>query len=430
MHARWLSVLVVLSIAVPAQAQEAASQEPAPAEAAPPPHDEALTLRVATPDTPPSASRAEDERCAERAHERAAASVVRVESGTAVSSGFVVIDPSHVVTSFHTIRDGHSVRVVDPQGNARAARVVVTAQDDDLALLALASPLPAQALALAEAESLHVGMRVLAIGHPYVRGRDRVALGLRGEGLFDQSLSEGVVSALGPRSLATDAQLASGSVGGPYVDCGGRVLGAVSVATVGMQEHIFIGSSSVAIADLISRASSEESYGGRIRFTWGLGIAAAFEDPGWPMGLYGLIGLDVFDAFVLAGRFHYLRGESSPTGSALLSVLDQRWRGDAFVAWRQLVTFGPGMGFHFELGAGASVTSLEQRTRSGVIDTTGGVSTLRITEANLQRWAVRPMLVLNVEVGPLMIGYTVELDIDTGLSRYHVQHLFDLGARF
>jgi hypothetical protein len=88
------------------------------------------------------------------------------------------------------------------------------------------------------------------------------------------------------------------------------------------------------------------------------------------------------------------------------------------------------MGFHFELGAGASVTSLEQRTRSGLVDTSTGAPTLRIAEESRQRWAVRPMLVLNVEVGPLLIGYSVELDIDTSLGRYRVQHLFDLGARF
>jgi S1-C subfamily serine protease len=368
--------------------------------------------------------------CARTAHQHAGASVVRVESGTEVGSGFLVIDASHVVTAFRTVRDGHSVRVVDHGGNARNARVVATAPDDDLALLVLASALSAPPLSLADGETIVVGQSVLAIGHPYVRGRDRLALGIRGEGLFDQSLSSGIVSAVGPRSISTDAQLASGSVGGPLVDCEGRVLGAVSIATIGMDERIYVGASSVAIADLASRVSTEESYAGRIRLTWGLGIAAAFEDPGWPMGLWGLLGLDVFDVFVLAGRIHYLQSESSPTGSEVLSVFDQRYRGDAFVAWRQLVNVGPGMGFHFELGAGASVTSLHQRTRTGDIDVVSGDPTLRITETERQRWAVRPMLVLDVEVGPLFIGYSVELDIDTALSRYRVQHVFDLGARF
>jgi putative serine protease PepD len=438
MHAR-LRLLVtasVLALGASAHAQETAPSTPSSGDVvvaeAGPSTQAGDVAAAANADPPSTAARTagEDPRCAATANDRASESVVRVESGTAVGSGFVVLDATHVVTTFRTVRDGHGVRVVDHQGNPRNARVVATAPDDDLALLVLASPLAAPPLELAEPEALHVGMRIVAIGHPYVRGRDRLALGLRGEGLFAQSLSEGVVSALGPRALSTDAQLASGSVGGPYVDCQGRVVGAVSIATIGMDESIFVGASSAAIADLVSRAQTEEGYGGRIRFTWGLGIAAAFEDPGWPMGLWGLVGLDVYDVFVLAGRIHYLRGENSPTGSEVLYVLDQRFRGDAFVAWRQLVTVGPGMGFHFELGAGASVTSLEQRTRSGLIDSSSGTPTLRITEENRQRWAVRPMLVLNVEVGPLMIGYSVELDIDTALSRYRVQHVFDLGARF
>ncbi|MBX7194070.1 MAG: serine protease [Sandaracinaceae bacterium] len=427
----WGLGLVMLAVsfgARAAHAQEIATDAASSEQVATAPSETPALLRVAT--TGPQVETSRGVGCGEAAHTQAGASVVRVESGTAVGSGFVALDASHVVTSFRLVRDGHGTRVVDHEGNARSARVVVTAPDDDLALLVLASPLDVAPLALAEPESLAVGMPILAIGHPYVRGRDRLALGLRGEGLFEQSLSAGVVSALGPRSLSTDAQLASGSVGGPIVDCEGHVVGVVSIATVGMMERIYVGASTVAIDDLASRASSDEGYGGRISFTWGLGIATAFEDPGWPMGAWGLLGLDVYDVFVLAARLHYLRGEDNPTGSEVLSTLDQRYRGDAFVAWRQLVTFGPGMGFHFELGAGASVTSLEQRTRAGTIDDTGTAPVLRITETSRQRWAVRPMVVLNVEVGPLMIGYTVELDIDTALSRYHVQHLFDLGVRF
>lgn len=405
----------------PAISAPAASVEPAVSEA---------TVSVAPTPVPP----AEADLCAETAHDRASASVVRVESGTSVGSGFLVLDASHVVTSFRTVRDGHGVRVVDHAGNARGARVVVTAPDDDLALLALATPLSAEPLPVADVDGLRVGMRIVAIGHPYLRGRDQIALGLRGEGLFEQTLSEGVVSALGPRSLSTDARLASGSVGGPIVDCEGEVAGAVSVARVGMMEQVFLGASAVAIADLVSRAQHEEGYSGRIGPYFGIGIAAAFEDPGWPLGLYAMVGLNVLDSFVLAGRIHYLqRDDSPPSAEGVLSTSDQRYRGDAFVAWRQLVTFGPGAGFHFELGAGASVTSLHRRTRTATIDDSTGTAVLRTSDAEVQRWAVRPMLVLNVDVGPLMIGYTVELDVQSrsGLSDLlRIQHVFDLGARF
>lgn len=367
--------------------------------------------------------------CAEHAHAHATESVVRVQSGTAVGSGFVVLDASHVITSFQTIRDGHDIRVVDHEGNTRSARVIVTAPDDDLALLLLATPLAAEPLTTADA-SAHVGLHVIALGHPWLRSRDRISLGLRGEGLFEQTLSEGVVSAVGPRALQTDVQLAEGSAGGPLVDCEGRVVGAISIATLGMEQPIFVAASALAIDDLISRAAHEEGYGGRITPYFGLGLAAANEDPGMPVGLYGLVGINVFDSFVLAGRFHFLMQEDSPSGTEVLSVGQRRFRGDAYVGWRQLITLAPGTGFHFELGAGASVTSLHSRTRSGTIDNTGAMPVLRITDVELQRWAVRPMLVLNVDMGPFMIGYTIELDIDTSASRYHVQHVLDFGARF
>jgi hypothetical protein len=335
---------------------------------------------------------------------------MRVQSGTAVGSGFLVLDGSHVVTSFHTVRDGHEIRVVDHEGNTRSARIVVTAPDDDLALLLLATPLSAEPLAIAEPSSVHVGEHIVALGHPWIRTRDRISLGLRGEGLFEQTLSEGIVSAMGPRALQTDVQLAEGSVGGPVVDCEAHVVGAVSLAHLGMQAPIYVAASALAVNDLVSRA--------------------AHEDPGMPYGLYGLVGLNVFDSFVVAGRFHFLMQEDSPSGSEVLSVGQRRYRGDAYVGWRQLITLAPGMGFHFELGAGASVTSLHTRTRSGLIDNTGAMPILRISDVERQRWAVRPMLVLNVDMGPFMIGYTVELDIDTSASRYHVQHVLDFGARF
>lgn len=368
--------------------------------------------------------------CGRIAFERANASVVRVESGTRVGSGFVVLDASHVVTAFRIVRDGHEVRVVDVEGNARSARVVGTAPDDDLALLALQSPLDVSPLALAPPERLAVGMPIVALGHPWVSVRDRVDLGIRGEGLFSQSLSSGVVSALGPRSLSTDAQLASGSVGGPLLDCRGDVVGAVSVATLGQGERIYVAASSVAIRDLVSRAADEQPYAGRVRLTFGLGVAMAFEDPGLPMGVYGLVGLNAYDAFVLAARFHYLEAGTDPVGSDILYLYDQRYRGDAFVAWRQLVSFGRGMGFTFELGAGASVTYLQQHQRLGRVVDEGGIAALRLEQRAYERWAVRPILVLNVELGPIAIGYSVELDIDTSHDRYHVEHLFDLGARF
>lgn len=425
---RILPAIAVLALALSSSVALAQEAVEADAPLAQPSPEVAHTTLVAVPSDLPIDPHAALS-CAEHAHVHATESVVRVQSGTAVGSGFLVLDASHVITSFQTIRDGHGIRVIDHEGNTRSARVIVTAPDDDLALLLLATPLAAEPLTTADA-SAHVGLHVIALGHPWLRTGDRISLGLRGEGLFEQTLSEGVVSAVGPRALQTDVQLAEGSVGGPLVDCEGRVVGSISVATLGMEHPVFVAASALAIDDLISRAAHEEGYGGRITPYFGLGLAAAIEDPGVPVGLFGLIGLNVFDSFVLAGRFHFLMQDDSPSGSEVLSVGQRRFRGDAYVGWRQLITLAPGTGFHFELGAGASATSLHTRTRSGTIDNTGAMPVLRITDVELQRWAVRPMLVLNVDMGPFMIGYTIELDINTSASRYHVQHVLDLGARF
>lgn len=359
--------------------------------------------------------------CAERVYAFARASVVRVESGLRTGSGFLVVDSSHVITSFRLVRDGHGVRVVDPDGNVRNATVMNTAGDDDLAMLELASPLPGAPLELSDWSALHVGSPVVALAHSHLGGRRRLMGGPQTEGLFDWAAAAGVVSAIGDRAIQTDIALSDGSSGGPILDCSGRVVATVSIAFAGM-EPIFLGSGVPALADLVSRVEHAEGYGGRVAFQIGLGIASAFEDPGWVYGGYLQVGLTALDAFVLGGRFHYLMRNDSPSGSAVLSENQQRFRGDAYAGWRQLVTLGPGMGFHFELGLGASVTSVQVDRRVAMIDATGAI---RISSGSHQQWDVRPMAVLNIQLGWVLIGYTAEWDP----SRQNVEHLFDLGFR-
>ena len=426
-HSKLTLALTAFALAHGATSVHAQDAVPTTVDATPPVPSEVVVAVPAAVPTP--ASTTAPITCAEEVHVRASAAVMRVQSGTAVGSGFLVLDGSHVVTSFHTVRDGHDIRVVDHEGNTRSARIVVTAPDDDLALLLLATPLSAEPLAIAEPSSVHVGQHVVALGHPWIRTGDRIALDLRGEGLFEQTLSEGIVSAVGPRALQSDVQFAEGSVGGPMVDCETHVVGAVSLAHVGM-EPVYVAASALAVNDLVSRAAHEEGYGGRVTPYVGLGLALATEEGSMGFGAYGLVGLNVFDSFVVAGRLHFLTQDDASSGSEVLSVGQRRYRGDAYLGWRQLITLAPGLGFHFELGAGASVTSLHTRTRSGLIDDTGAMPVLRITDVERQRWAVRPMLVLNFDMGPFMIGYTLELDIDTSASRYHVQYVLDFGARF
>ncbi len=150
-------------------------------------------------------------------------------------------------------------------------------------------------------------------------------------------------------------------------------------------------------------------------------MATAFEDPGWVYGGYLQVGLTALDAFVLSGRFHYLMRSDEPSGVGTLSSQTDRLRGDAYAGWRQLVTLGPGMGFHFELGLGASVSSVHDTARVATID----AGMIRIATTEHQLWAPRPMAILNLQFGWFTISYTAEWDT----TRMNVMHLFDLGFR-
>jgi hypothetical protein len=362
--------------------------------------------------------------CAQTVYSSARASVVRVESGTRVGSGFLVVDGSHVITSFRLVRDGHDVRVVDPAGNARNASVINTAGDDDLAMLELTSPLPSAPLTIASWDSVHVGMPVVALAHSLVGGRHRLMGGPQTQGLFDWAIAAGVVSAVGDRSIQTDIELSDGSSGGPILDCAGHVVATVSVAFAGFDHPVFLGSGVPALADLSSRSANPEGYGGRVAFFFGLGISGAYETPGMLYGGYLQVGMTALDAFVLSGRFHYLMNSETPTGSATITASTDRLRGDAYAGWRQLVNFGGGMGFHFELGLGASVSSVHDTSRLATIEPMTTNIVIRSTEH--QRLAVRPMAVLNLQFGPVVIGYSAEWDT----TQMVLMHLLDLGFRF
>ena len=78
------------------------------------------------------------------------------------------------------------------------------------------------------------------------------------------------------------------------------------------------------------------------------------------------------------------------------------------------------------LALGASVTSVHRETRRAELAVEGGAPVLRWRDEETQFWSVRPMAVVNLLHGPMLISYTLEVDID----REHVVHVFQLGARF
>lgn len=381
----------------------------------PPDEPEAPTV---TPPAPPTT-------CAAQAHERARASVVQVISAGRVGAGVLIADSSHVVTPLSIVEQGHGIDIIDADGNRRRARIILTADGDGLAMLELDAALPGQPLPLAPASTIEIGLPVALIGVPSDHSPRGAPHSLRG--MLPWAASEGVISSVGQRAIQTDATVRMHS-GSPVVTCGGEL-----VAVLGTSHELFGGGPTIhampsvpALLDLTSRIDRPEGYGGRFQLTGGLALAAAYEDPTWLWGASLHIGLIGLDSFILGARFTYLFQNDTPEGTAVLSVKDERFRGDAFLGWRQILAFGH-FAMHFELALGASVTSVEADVRRAEIVVDGaGVSSVAWREDETQFWSVRPMAVLNLIHGPMLASYTLEVDID----REHAVHLFQLGARF
>jgi S1-C subfamily serine protease len=146
--------------------------------------------------------------------------LMQVPAGS--GSGFVWDERGHVVTNYHVIQNADSAQVVLADGSSYDARSVGVAPEKDLAVLKIDAPrAPLKPIPVGSSHDLLVGQKVLAIGNPF--------------GL-DQSLTTGIVSALGreiesPARIAirgviqTDAAINPGNSGGPLLDSAGRLVG-------------------------------------------------------------------------------------------------------------------------------------------------------------------------------------------------------------
>jgi S1-C subfamily serine protease len=137
-------------------------------------------------------------------------------------SGFIWDPEGHVITNFHVIQGASSAKVTLADHSVWEAQLVGAAPDQDLAVLYIRAPKnQLRPLAIGTSADLEVGQSVFAIGNPF--------------GL-DQTLTTGIISALGReinattgRTIAgviqTDAAINPGNSGGPLLDSAGRLIG-------------------------------------------------------------------------------------------------------------------------------------------------------------------------------------------------------------
>jgi serine protease Do len=143
-------------------------------------------------------------------------------------SGFLYDAQGHIITNNHVVAEADEVQVIFYNDVSRAAQVVGTDPDSDLAVIKVdMAGLNIAPLALADSDAVKVGQSVVAIGNPF---------GLQG------SMTSGIVSALGrlmptgegattaprysiPDVIQTDAAINPGNSGGPLLNMQGQVIG-------------------------------------------------------------------------------------------------------------------------------------------------------------------------------------------------------------
>ncbi|SFJ70172.1 trypsin-like peptidase domain-containing protein [Bradyrhizobium sp. Gha] len=202
-----------------------------------------------------------------------------VQSG----SGIIWDVAGHVITNNHVISGTGQIGVRLTSGEFVGAHVVGAAPNYDLAVLQLERPRSAlRPIAVGRSADLQVGQSTFAIGNPY--------------GL-DQTLTSGIVSALGRKlpsvtarevkgMIQTDAPINPGNSGGPLLDSAGRLIGVNSAILSGSGASAGIG---FAIpVDIVNRVAAELIRNGRVPLA-GIGIVAAKQDEATSLGIDGVI---------------------------------------------------------------------------------------------------------------------------------------------
>jgi len=153
------------------------------------------------------------------AAERLLPSVVQIETGSGLGSGFVADRDGYILTASHVVGGQSSVTVRLRDGTTVAGDVVATDSTIDTAVVRVSAGDLAPAT-LGSSAGVRVGETAIAIGSPFG---------------FDQTVTKGIISGL-DRTLdtqagelagliQTDAPINTGNSGGPLADADARVIG-------------------------------------------------------------------------------------------------------------------------------------------------------------------------------------------------------------
>lgn len=137
-----------------------------------------------------------------------------------LGSGVIVSDDGIVVSNYHVVAMATQIRVVLADRREYQARILLSDQDSDLAILKIDNDTPLPVLPLRDSDSVEVGDLALAIGNPFGIG---------------QTVTSGIVSGLARSGavtgnargyfLQTDAAINPGNSGGALIDINGQLIG-------------------------------------------------------------------------------------------------------------------------------------------------------------------------------------------------------------
>ena len=146
--------------------------------------------------------------------------IYKIPAGT--GSGFIWDTAGHVVTNYHVIRGADQAKITLWDQSTWDAKLIGAEPDKDLAVLKIQAPDERlKPIKIGESKNLLVGQKAYAIGNPFG---------------FDQTLTTGVISALGREIesvtrrpitgvIQTNAAINPGNSGGPLLDSANRLIG-------------------------------------------------------------------------------------------------------------------------------------------------------------------------------------------------------------
>lgn len=145
---------------------------------------------------------------------------VRPRVQNSLGSGVILGPDGIVVSNYHVVGEATDISVVLNDRREFSAKVLLSDEDSDLAILRLDDASDLHALDLRDSDSVQVGELVLAIGNPFGVG---------------QTVTSGIVSGLARSGTATgnargyfiqtDAPINPGNSGGALVDVNGQLIG-------------------------------------------------------------------------------------------------------------------------------------------------------------------------------------------------------------